>query len=930
MRPAPGRRRWLVPEVVQTSAMDCGPASLKALLEGFGVSVSYGRLREACQTDVDGTSIDTLEDIACQLGLAAEQIIVPRDHLFRLEARYLPAIIVVRHPAGHTHFVVAWSRVGPWIQVMDPGVGRRWMRVERLARDLYQHGMTLPAADWRDYATTPRFQNPLRGRLADLGVSAAEVDRLVEAALADPGVFGLAALDAAARTLTALVEAGGLRRGAEATGMLGALLERLRADPSGALELVPRLMWSAAPHEPDEQGEAQIFALGAVAVRVVGVRALLPSGRDPLDVSSQDLEEPPGEEGAPALDEVTPLPQQAPAPPALPPALAAALSEAPASPGATLLEQLRADGLLAPGILSGALFLAVGGVTVEALLYRGLFDVGSSLALPLQRVGAVGALLLFGLGMLLVEWTLQVVSLRMGRVLELRLRVAFQQKIPRLGDRYLQSRLTSDMAERGHSSHGIRGVPALGVGFLRSSLGLLATTLGIAWLDPVLAPLAALAALVSVGLPLLVQPMLTERDLRFRTHLGALSRYYLDALLGLTAVRTHGAEPGVRRQHEALLTTWTTAGLELQSVAVGLEGLSAFTGFLIAGGLLAAHLAHVSGGAGMLLLAWWALALPALGQSVAQSARQYPGLRNLTLRLLEPLGAPDETDGLTSRPTESDAREGGVALDFQDVAVRAAGHTILEGIDVRVAPGEEIAVVGASGAGKSSFLGLLLGWHRAAEGRVLVDGEPLEGEVLARLRRQTAWVDPSVQLWNRSFLENLLYGAEAADMGGIAEAMRTADLRDVLERLPDGLSTPLGEGGALLSGGQGQRVRLGRAALRRGARLVLLDEPFRGLDRDRRRDLLERARARWAEATFVVVTHDVGDTMHLPRVLVVEAGRVVEDGPPAALAADPGSRYRALLDAEREVREGLWGGEGWRRWSMVNGHLREQRSDRAP
>ena len=75
-------RSLLAPEVVQTSAMDCGPAALKCLLEGFGIPVSYGRLREACQTDVDGTSIDTIEVVANQLGVAAEQMMLPIDHLF--------------------------------------------------------------------------------------------------------------------------------------------------------------------------------------------------------------------------------------------------------------------------------------------------------------------------------------------------------------------------------------------------------------------------------------------------------------------------------------------------------------------------------------------------------------------------------------------------------------------------------------------------------------------------------------------------------------------------------------------------------------------------------------------------------------------------------------------------------------------------------
>src|SRR5262245_19966121 len=109
-------RRLLVPEVVQTSAMDCGPASLRCLLEGFGVSVSYGRLREACQTDVDGTSIDMMEEVAVQLGLDAEQIMLPVDHLLLQETKALPAIVIVTLPNGLTHFVVAWRRHGGFLQ----------------------------------------------------------------------------------------------------------------------------------------------------------------------------------------------------------------------------------------------------------------------------------------------------------------------------------------------------------------------------------------------------------------------------------------------------------------------------------------------------------------------------------------------------------------------------------------------------------------------------------------------------------------------------------------------------------------------------------------------------------------------------------------------------------------------------------------------
>jgi ATP-binding cassette subfamily B protein len=149
--------------------MDCGPASLKCLLEGFGISASYGRLREACQTDVDGTSIDTMEEVAVQLGLDAEQIMVPVDHLLLPEARVLPAIVVVRLPSGITHFVVAWRRHGHFVQVMDPATGRRWPTCRRFLGEIYVHTTPVPAPAWREWAGSGEFLSTLRRRLANRG-----------------------------------------------------------------------------------------------------------------------------------------------------------------------------------------------------------------------------------------------------------------------------------------------------------------------------------------------------------------------------------------------------------------------------------------------------------------------------------------------------------------------------------------------------------------------------------------------------------------------------------------------------------------------------------------------------------------------------------------------------------------------------------------
>ena len=910
------RRRFLVPEVVQTSAMDCGPASLKCLLEGYGVHASYGRLREACQTDVDGSSIDTIEDVAVQLGLDAEQIVVPVDHVLLRGATALPALVVVRLPNGFTHFVVAWRRHGPLVQVMDPASGRRWLPCARFLDDLYVHEVTVPAASWRDWATSGDTLAAITRRLAMDGIKGPSVTRILGAASSDAGWRAVAAADAAGRMAAALVRSRGVKRGSEATRLFERVYERTIEQRSGEANgapvrspgqpVVPRVYWSVWPAAPAADGHEQVLLRGAVLVTVRGLR---PAGtRAPTSGAGSDT--------------------RVPGP--LPPELVAALEEPPIRPWRTLANLVRRDGALAPALLFVALLLAALGVVGEALLFRGVFNVGSHLALGGQRAMALGALAaLIGM-LLLVEFPIAATALRLGRRLEARLRVAFLEKIPRLGDRYFQSRPASDMAERSHSIHQIRLLPDLGVQILRALFELVLTAAGIAWIDPPSAPIAAISTAVALALPMLVQPLLRERDLRVRTHAGALGRFYLDAFLGLVAVRTHGAEPAMRREHEGLLVEWARAGLDLQRTAVTVEGVQLLAGFGFAAWLLLNRLDRGGDPAGALLVAYWALNLPVLGQELAHAAWQYPMHRNLLLRLLEPLGALEEASERSvvtdqsfppTVPQSPDRKPGppGLAIQFDAVTVRASGHTILEDVTLSIPAGRHVAIVGASGAGKSSLVGLLLGWHRPATGRMLIDDQPLDTGRLAQLRQETAWVDPSVQLWNRSLLGNLLYGNGASAAIGVA--INTADLREVLERLPDGLQTSLGEGGGLISGGEGQRVRLARAVLRSHARLVVLDEPFRGLERDRRRDLLHRARALWRHATLVCITHDVGETLLFDRVLVVSDGRIVENGLPAALAGEPGSRYRAMLDAEAAVREGLWDDADWHRLVLDGGRL---------
>jgi ABC-type bacteriocin/lantibiotic exporter with double-glycine peptidase domain len=895
--------RWLVPEVVQTSATDCGPAALKCLLEGFGIPVSYGRLREACQTDVDGTSIDTMEEIAVQLGLEAEQIMVPPDYLLLEETKALPAIAIVELPTGMTHFILVWRKHGPLVQAMDPAAGRRWLSRESLLSTLHVHTQLAPLDVWKEWATSEKFLKPLRRKLSDLGCSNSQALRLTKRAAADNGWRPLATLEASVRTVEALVRSRSLRSGSETSNLVERLFEETQSTDR-AKSAIPTHFWSVEEAPLAEDGTEQIYFRGAVLVH-----------------ASRRLPE--------AAPKVTAVPTQEGSNPAVSPEVAAAVQQAQTQPYLELFRLLKADGVLTPACIVAALLVASIGVMIEALFFRGLLDFAHSLGEPVQRMSMVGAVVILVAALLLLEFPIASALLGIGRRLEARLRIAFQKKIPRLGDRYFHSRLKSDMAERYHQIHHIRLLPELGGQLLRSTFELLLTSAGVIWLDPGAAPLVIVMGLVSVGLNLAMQPALAERDMRVRNHEGALSCYFLDAFLGLVPLRAHRAEHAFRRRHELQLGEWAQAAFSVERLVVWVEALQFFSGFGLAAWILIDYTSRTGNFASVLLLAYWALNLPFIGQDIVQVAWQYPTLRNRTLRLLEPLSAPQDMEREESQPaaafatmiTAPEETGSAVSVVFENVSVRVAGHIVLKDIDLALSPGCHVAVVGPSGAGKSSLLGLLLGWYRPAGGRVLVDGAPLNAEILNELRAQTAWVDPAVQLWNLTLFENLIFGANPGTVPE-PELMEFAELHGLLKKLPAGLQTELGENGSLVSGGEGQRVRLGRAMHRRGIRLAILDEPFRGLDRQQRRDLMGRVRKHWRDATLLCVTHDIGETLSFPRVLVVESGSIVEDGSPEDLVRQSDSTYRKLLLAEEEVREGLWSNKNWRHLHLRDGQLR--------
>ena len=856
-------KRFLVPEVIQSSVMDCGPASLKALFGGFGLYLSYGRLREACQTDVDGTSIDTLETMAQALGLDAAQVVIPADLVLLPTSACLPAIVVLRLAGGATHFVVLWSVHGPLVQIMDPGAGRIWMHRRRFLDSLYIHEQAVAREMWEEWSQTDVFTAGLEGRMRALGI---------EPHLWNERIGDRAVLDASLRLARTLCDASKLTPGAD----VERFLDLCAQNP----EQIPHEFWTVRKTTDDDE---QRMMRGAVLVVAAGRRE---------EASTE------------------PLPQS----------LEAVRNEPPTRVWLPVWEAVREGGWLATGLIVLALLASAAGTVFEPLLFRGFFDLARHLRLTGQRIGAITAMICFLGALLALEWPAVTGLLRLGRHLEMRLRTRILMKIPRLHDRHFQSRLISDMAFRAHTLQLLRHLPEFAGLFMRLTASLIFAAAGIAWFYPGAALPAVLAVIVAVGVPLLFQPALASRDLRFREFSGALSRFYLDALLGLRPIQAHGAARTLRTLHSEQLGQWAEAGLRLQSVFVRAEVLQMAVTYIPVIALVYREALRTSSPAGLLLLAYWAVSIPTLGQDLASIAWDMPALRNTLWRLLEPLGAPEEE---VPQVAPAAAKTCGVGVEIEKVTVVAGGHVILENLDLSIKPGEHIAVVGLSGAGKSSLASLLLGWHKPQSGTVMVDGAPLDAERLSQLRHHTAWIAPEVHLFQASLLDNLNYGNGSDSTGRVGLAIQGTDLLSVLERLPNGLQTALGESGAMVSGGEGQNVRIGRAMARPDVRLAILDEPARGLDREARRSLLARSRRHFAKATMIFVTHDVPDTLDFQRVLVIEQGRIIEQGSPCELYEKTDSRYRALCDQETITHQRLWSGSTWRHLKMSSGVLNE-------
>ena len=230
-------------------------------------------------------------------------------------------------------------------------------------------------------------------------------------------------------------------------------------------------------------------------------------------------------------------------------------------------------------------------------------------------------------------------------------------------------------------------------------------------------------------------------------------------------------------------------------------------------------------------------------------------------------------------------------LKFEDVTFHYPTRpdtSALEGFTLDVRPNERLAVVGPSGAGKTTLFQLAQRFYDPERGRILLDGVDLKDADPADVRQRIAMVPQEVVIFAASARDNLRYGNWDATEEEIWDAARDANAESFLRALPEGLDTFMGEGGARLSGGQRQRIAIARALLRRDAPLLLLDEATSALDAESERLVQEALDRLVAGRTTIVIAHRLATVRAADRIIVMDHGRIVEEGDHAALTAQGG------------------------------------------
>ncbi len=514
-------------------------------------------------------------------------------------------------------------------------------------------------------------------------------------------------------------------------------------------------------------------------------------------------------------------------------------------------------------------------------------------AMPPDRVRLALPLVLFGLALVRALFG-YLQSVRMaGLALSstAHLQEALHAKILSLPMSYFSGRHSGEIYSRfGNDLGEVERALTQGVAFsLRDMLQLLALLAVSAVLDWRL----LLFSLVTV--PITAWPIARfARSLRdvsrnVQEQQGRLVAQTQDLLTGAAVLKVYGGDVAALRSlsrgEERLLSEQRRSALlrAAFSPTVEVMGICAFALVLVAlqTGILAVAPDKLISFLGAVLLTYQPI------KSLAQNSQWIaPGLAAAE-RIFALLDSdPAVADAPGARPLPRSSKRG-VDVRLESVTVRYGDAPALLDLDLQIHAGELLGIVGPSGAGKSTLLHLLPRLLDPSAGRVVFDGQDLRGVTLESLRAQVSLVAQDVFLFDATVEENVLAAAPNASSARLWSAIDAAGAREMVERLPQGLATRLGERGATLSGGQRQRLSLARALLK-DAPLLLLDEATSALDSIAEAHIERSLREHAAGRTIVWVSHRLGSVSRADRVLVLGEGRVLESGTPDELVRAQG------------------------------------------
>ena len=344
---------------------------------------------------------------------------------------------------------------------------------------------------------------------------------------------------------------------------------------------------------------------------------------------------------------------------------------------------------------------------------------------------------------------------------------------------------------------------------------------------------------------------------------------------------SHSGESFKRYRAQFLVTLMVRVSMGL---ARGLLGLVAF--YLISARVIEGVLTPGDYGVLIYYYAWFSGALTAIPYVWIRIQHNIPGVRRVFF--LMDLPGEAYTGGVELGRVRQGVEMRGVGFVYPD------GRRALENIDLKASVGEITALVGPTGAGKTSLAHLVPAYHAPSEGTLLIDGVEVGDIAVKSLRRQVAYVFQETQLFSDSILDNIRYAKADASRADVERVARIAGAHDFIAALPDGYDTRLGTVTSKLSVGQKQRIAIARGLLQ-DASILILDEPTSALDPETESYLVDALEEAAKDKLVLVIAHRLSTVARADRVVFLEEGRIVEQGPPAELLARPDGRYRAFV-----------------------------------